>query len=204
MKLNKTTKGLSLYNQTTVKPVGQCTVELHNHKTEKSYQTEFVVREERCKPLLGSETIQHMDLVHVRFENILLIDANQKHQPLTKSQIVHQYTDVFEGTGKLKEPYHLEVDPHAKPVIHPPRKVPLALKTAFEEELDRLESLEIVTLVTEPSPWVSSLVTVKKPNGSIGVCIDPKDLNKALKQSHYPLPTIFSTFDVKNGTSSAT
>ena len=43
------------------------------------------------------------------------------------------------------------------------------------------------------------------------MCIDPKDLNKALKRSHYPLPTtddilpeihrtkIFSTFDVKNG-----
>ena len=211
VKLNKTTKVLSLYNQTTVKPVGQCTVELHNRKTDKSYQTEFVVIEERSTPLLGSETIQHMDLIHVRFENILLIDANQRNQPLTKSQLVHQYADVFEGTGNLKEPYHLEVDPYVKPVIHAPRKVPLALKTALKEELDRLESLEILTPVTEPTPWVSSLVTVRKPNGSIRVCIDPKDLNKALKRSHYPLPTIddilpevnrakiFSTFDVKNG-----
>ena len=109
---------------------------------------------------------------------------------MTNSQLVHQYADVFEGTRKLKEPYHLEVDQQVKPVIHPPRKVPLALKTALKEELDRLESLEILTPVTEPTPWVSSLVTVKKHNGSIRVCIDPKDLNKALKRSHYPLPTI--------------
>ena len=55
------------------------------------------------------------------------------------------------------------------------------------------------------------MVVVKKPNGTLRICIDPKDLNKVLKRSHYPLPTIedilpdlsrakvFSTFDVKNG-----
>lgn len=95
-----------------------------------------MVLKERRTPLLGSETIQHMDLFHVRFENILSIDVNQRNQSLTKSQLVHQYADVFKGTGKLKEPYHLEVDPHMKPVIHPPWKVPLALKTALKEELD--------------------------------------------------------------------
>ena len=54
------------------------------------------------------------------------------------------------------------------------------------------------------------MVVVKKPNGSLHICIDPKDLNKVLKRSHYQLPTIedilpdlsrakvFSTFDVKN------
>jgi len=123
---------------------------------------------------------------------------------------VHQYADVFESTGKLTEPYHLEVDPNVKPVIHPTR-LPIALKTALKRELDRLESLQILTPVTEPTPWVSSLVIVKKPNGSIRVCIDPKDLHEALKRSHYPLPTtddilpeihrakIFSTLEVKNG-----
>ena len=55
------------------------------------------------------------------------------------------------------------------------------------------------------------MVVVKKPNGNLRICIDPKDLNKLLKCSHYPLPTIediltdlsrakvFSTFDFKNG-----
>lgn len=55
------------------------------------------------------------------------------------------------------------------------------------------------------------MVVVWKPNGNMRICLDPKDLNKVLKRSHYPLPTIedilpdlsrakvFSTFDVKNG-----
>lgn len=98
-----------------------------------------------------------MDLIHVQFENILPIDVNLKNQHLTKSQLVHQYADVFKGTGKLKEPYHFDVDPHVKPVIHPPPKVPLALKKILKEESDRLEFLEIFTLATKPPPWVSSV-----------------------------------------------
>uniref|UniRef100_A0A803K3H0 ribonuclease H n=1 Tax=Xenopus tropicalis TaxID=8364 RepID=A0A803K3H0_XENTR len=54
------------------------------------------------------------------------------------------------------------------------------------------------------------MVAVKKP-GKLRVCIDPKDLNKAFKRSHYPMPTIdkilpslakakvFSVLDVKHG-----
>ena len=92
-------------------------------------------------------------------------------------------------------------------MVHPPRKVPLALKTALKEELhvDRLGRLQILTPVSEPTHWVSSIFIVKKPNGNIRICLDPKDLNKV---SHYPIPTIlpelsrakmFSVFDVKNG-----
>ena len=55
------------------------------------------------------------------------------------------------------------------------------------------------------------MVTAKKPNGDIRICIDPKDLNKALQRGHYPIPTIddvlpqlnnakvFSTVDLKCG-----
>ncbi|CAC5387825.1 unnamed protein product [Mytilus coruscus] len=47
-----------------------------------------------------------------------------------------------------------------------------------------------IKAVDTPTDWVSSLVTVKKPNGKLRICIDPKPLNKALKRSHYPLPII--------------
>ena len=29
-----------------------------------------------------------------------------------------------------------------------------------------------------PTPWLNSYVIVKKPNGSLGICLDPTDLNK--------------------------
>ena len=149
----------------------------------------------------------------MRLENILSLMASPHKEPLTKEKLADQFPDVFQGTGKLSEPYHLQIDPSAKPVVHPPRKVPLALKTALKEELDRLESLQILTPVSDPMPWVSSMVIVKKPNSNIRVCLDLKDLNKVLKCSHYShhsMPTIddilpelsqakvFSVFDVKN------
>ena len=54
------------------------------------------------------------------------------------------------------------------------------------------------------------MVTVIKPN-KLRICIDPKDLNRAIKRSHYPIPTIeevatklnnakvFSVLDAKSG-----
>ena len=42
----------------------------------------------------------------------------------------------------------------------------------------------------EPTNWMSSLVVVKKPNGSIRICIDPTHLNKAIKRHHYPLACV--------------
>ena len=76
--------------------------------------------------------------------------------------------------------YTLEIIDGATPVVHPPRRVPVALKGKLKKELDRLQSLGIIEQDTEPTPWVSSLVTVLKPNGQIRVCIDPKDLNRVL------------------------
>ena len=70
--------------------------------------------------------------------------------------------------------------------------------------------MEVLTKITEPNDWISSHVVVRKGR-KLRLCIDPKDLNKALKRSHYPIPTIeeilpelskakvFSVADAKNG-----
>ena len=42
----------------------------------------------------------------------------------------------------------------------------------------------------EPADWVSSLVCVDKPDGSIRVCLDPRDFNRAIKREHHPLPLV--------------
>ena len=96
-------------------------------------------------------------------------------------------------------------------MVHPPRKVPVAVKKELKCELERLEKERIIKLVSEPTSWMSSMVLAREPNEDLEVCIDPKDLNKVLKRSHCItsiiegiLPElnqakIFSTFDVKNG-----
>ena len=118
---------------------------------------------------------------------------------------------LFQETRKLMGQYELEVEENAQPVVHSPRRFPIALKGKVKQELQRLKDLGIITEVTQPTFRVSSLVIVHKPNGKIRVCIDPKDLHRGLRRSHYPTPTreqilpqlarakVFSTVDVKNG-----
>ena len=77
----------------------------------------------------------------------------------------------------------------AEPVVHAPRRVPLTIKDKLKETLDQLEKETIIAKVNEPTDWVSSLVIVEKKDKSLRLCIDPKDLNKNIKRSHYPLPT---------------
>ena len=72
----------------------------------------------------------------------------------------------------------------------PPRRVPIAIKPKLQEELERLEHLEVIKKVEGPTDWVSSLVNVIKPSGKLRVCIDPQHLNQALKREQYPLPVI--------------
>ena len=84
---------------------------------------------------------------------------------------------------------HLQTNPEVAPVQHTPRKMPVALKKEIKAKLDEMEKRGIITPVTEPTDWISSMVVVKKGT-KLRICLSPSDLNKALKRSHYPMPTI--------------
>ncbi|GFW49033.1 transposon Ty3-I Gag-Pol polyprotein [Trichonephila clavipes] len=100
---------------------------------------------------------------------------------------------------------------NAVPVIHPPRRVPLALQPKLKSTLDILEKEGIVSKVNKLSDWVQSLVIVEKPNGYLILCLDPRDLNNEIKREHYQIPCtddiicrlegrkIFSVVDLKDG-----
>ena len=117
--------------------------------------------------------------------------------PLTQEKVESTYADVFQGLGKFPgEPYKLRLKPDAVPVKHRPRKVPVHLQDAFHEEVEQLVKINVLEPVTEPTEWVNSFVIVEKvidssnthsPNHitkkSIQLCIDPKDLNEALKRT---------------------
>ncbi|KAK7089397.1 hypothetical protein V1264_024540 [Littorina saxatilis] len=74
-----------------------------------------------------------------------------------------------------------------------------------------MEAAGVLAKVTQPTDWVNSLVVVEKPNGKLRICLDPKDLNQAVKRPHYAMPTLedalakipgakyFSKLDAKAG-----
>ena len=109
---------------------------------------------------------------------------------LTDSTVKAEYPDVFQGLGRLKDSYSIEIDESVRPVVHAPRRVPVPVREKVRKKLDELESDGVLTPVTEATDWVSSKVIVQKPSGQIRICLDPKDLNRAIKREYYPMPTI--------------
>ena len=55
-----------------------------------------------------------------------------------------KYPDCFNGIGKFDGRYHINIVPTVSPVIHPPRRVPIALKDDTKEELDEMVSKGII------------------------------------------------------------
>ena len=111
--------------------------------------------------------------------------------PLTKRDILSQYSGCFEGIGCfLEDPYKFHLKPEYKPARHTPRKVPIHLESAFKEEIESLVKLGILEEVKEHTDWVNSYVIVEKdtdnhhsPNHTVKkklrICLDPRDLNEA-------------------------
>jgi hypothetical protein len=78
--------------------------------------------------------------------------------------------------------------------------VPSALRDKVRDELQRLEAAEIIKKVSEPTPWVSSMVVVsKKDRDRVRICIDPSDLNKAIRREHFPMNNIEDIVTRLNG-----
>ena len=213
-------KLLHMYNDTSMRSLGTCQLKIINPANGRKYKTDFVVIDRDVVPLLGSRAAVGMNLINVQYDNIQaspdvahMTDTQHSNTAtaLTMRDIVKDYADVFEGQGCMEGELNLQVDPTVKPVKMPLRRLPLALKESVKQELDRLESLNIITPVDQPTDWISSLLVRKKQNAGIRMCIDPVPLNRALRRNHYPMPVLedllpqlsnakaFTLCDVKNG-----
>ena len=116
----------------------------------------------------------------------------------------------FDTVGNMSGKYTICLDPTVPPVQHTRHKVPIHYKEEIEKTLKEMEQLEIITPVTRPTEWVSSITNPTKPDGSLRICLYPCDLNKTIIREHYKAPTleeishqlsgtrIFSKLDAKN------
>ena len=103
---------------------------------------------------------------------------------LTKQAIIiHlKYASLFSGIGQFRcSPVCIMMRQNASPIRKPPRRVPIAMKDRFKQELDAMESQGIISKYDGcdiSQEWLNSFVIVKKPNGSLYICLDPTDLHK--------------------------
>ena len=59
------------------------------------------------------------------------------------------------------------------------------MQPAYKTELERLAKEGIITEVHEHTEWINSIVSVMKSDGSLRLCLDPKDLNKAIERNQW-------------------
>jgi len=147
----------------------------------------FIIVDHEVTPLLGLKLSQGMGLV-----KIMMPDVNTpvNHVAATPEQGVTEntlgdpvpspFTEVFHGIGCLPGEYSIQLDNDVQPAGHPPCRVPVPKKEAMKIELDKMVADEIITLAIEPMDWVSSVLAVPKKDGSVRICLEPKDLNTTL------------------------
>lgn len=152
----------------------------------------FYITGEKGKTMLSLNTSQDLELITLNCSDINMCskchmksdisevkrqtDRNSK-SDATKD-LLKRYKSCFQGVGLFPGEYHIHLREGAIPVIHPPRRVPEALKDKVRKELDRMIDLDILEKVDIPTDWVNIIVYVTKPSGELRMCLDPKDLNK--------------------------
>ncbi|GFT10873.1 transposon Ty3-I Gag-Pol polyprotein [Nephila pilipes] len=202
-KLSETNLSLTTYGNFKLKPDGSLKISCSTNKLI-NVPLPFYVVNVKSIPILGLKGCKELKLI----ERIDAIEC----RVISKNELIKQYKDVFTGIGEFpSEPYHITLKDNSVPVIHPPRRVPQALQPKLKSTLNNLEKEGIVSKVNKPTDWVQSLVIVKKPNGNLRLCLDPRDLNKVLKRQHYQISCtddiisrlegkkIFSVVDLKEG-----
>ena len=95
----------------------------------------------------------------------------------------------FSSKGWVGRLAHFFKD-NVNPVQHVPRWVPVVSREQLKKTLDNMVKEHIITPVTKPTPWISSMVVVQKKNEELHKCLYPKELNTTIKRKNYPLPTI--------------
>ena len=115
------------------------------------------------------------------------------HEDIDKD-IRKQFPMVFKGLGNLGEEFITKLKPEATPhALFTPRHVPLPLRPQVEEELQRMESLGVISKVDKPTQWCAGMAVVPKKNGKVRICVDLKPLNENVLREVHPMPKVDET-----------
>ena len=203
---------LNLYGRIPMKQYG--TWKIPCKYKDRSTVAEFYIVDKDGPAILGLPTSRELRLITVHCEVTTNPGDTQKEsqKPITsKEDLIAMYPDRFQGIGRFPGEYHIVIDPTQVPVVHAPRKCPIKLRDDIKMELDEMESIGVIKKVNEPTDWVNSAAYSRKSSGRLRICLDPKDLNRAIKRNHHVTPTleelthkfagstIFSKVDARHG-----
>ncbi|XP_055914355.1 uncharacterized protein K02A2.6-like [Eupeodes corollae] len=168
---------------------------------------DFYILEMNCKTVIGLDTSIKLNLV----KNINIVRGAKNQGIKGSNMLLEKYKEAFNGLGCLKNKCKLVLKENVLPVVEPPRKIPFDLQKELKTELKRMENLGVIVQENQPTKWVNSIVLVRKANGNLRVCLDPRHLNKVIMRPHFPFSDIdevksrlsnakyFSSLDANSG-----
>ena len=86
--------------------------------------------------------------------------------------------------------YTIRTDTNVLPIQHTGCMVPNEYREQIESTLNDMVTKGLIAPVSQPTEWVSLLTYPYKPDGTLHICLNPKDLNKAIVQEQYKAPTL--------------
>ncbi|KAA0045456.1 pol protein [Cucumis melo var. makuwa] len=131
-----------------------------------------------------------------------VVDSREVDVSLSSEPVVRDYPDIFPeelpGLPPHREiEFAIELEPGTVPISRAPyRMAPAELK---ELKVQLQELLDKGFIRPSVSPWGAPVLFVKKNDGSMGLCIDFRELNKVTVKNKYPLPRIDDLFDELQG-----
>nr|GFB40818.1 putative reverse transcriptase domain, aspartic peptidase domain protein [Tanacetum cinerariifolium] len=125
-------------------------------------------------------------------------DVPSIHDQLIVSEFPDVFPDELPGIPLVREvEFNIELIPGSEPISKAPyRMAPIELKELKDQLQELLERCFIHPSV---SPWGAPVLSVKKKDGSMRLCIDYCELNKITIRNRYPLLRIDDLFDQFQG-----
>ncbi|KAF2893713.1 hypothetical protein ILUMI_12461 [Ignelater luminosus] len=180
-KIYKTNDILLAYNGQKIPIMGKCKLQIKFKDMYIKNVDFYVCNKENQESILSLDTLLKLKIIkldkqaQIRHVNIIENDINSDYKIL-----IDKFKNIFKGIGKIGKPYHIEIDENSKPVNNPIRNIPFMLEHQFKDCLKKLEQMQIIKRVEESSEWLNSYVLVRKSDGTLRICLDPRDLNQQL------------------------
>ena len=150
------------------------------------------------------DTVHHASIGQHQLTPPTKIEQNSSHTGNLSTDLVQEFSELFNGVGKLKDTtIKLHIDENVPSVAQPARRIPFHIRKALDKALDELEEHDIIEPSVGATPWVSPLVVFPKPNNpdEVRVCIDMRQANKAIQRERHPTPTVEEILHDLNGAS---
>ena len=184
------------YNSPAVPTIGKARCAVTIGTT--SIPVEWYILKGKCEPILSGSASVNLGIIHFTKQPPIYMPIKMINVKLEKNSqeqiqnLLAKRREVFSHTLGKHRSYRvkLHTDPNIKPVIEPPRPTPYHLRERVDKALEEMLKNDVIEEhpVGDPTPWISNAVYVPKPNGSLRVTLDARNINRAIQSSNLPIP----------------